>query len=57
MLKIDGLRSVEVIQVIQSREKRGAGTTDDLVRIVTKYWTLKGEFLAENDPCPDGIEP
>jgi len=57
MTETDALKHVEVIQVIQTQERRGKGTTDDLCRIVTKYWSLKGEFLAENDPCPGGGSP
>lgn len=41
----------KVIQVIESREVRGDGK-DVVLRAVTQYHTLEGEFLAEYDPCP-----
>ena len=46
-----GTDSAEVIRVIKTTALRGAGTKDDLSRIVTQYWSLEGEFLAEHDPC------
>lgn len=46
-----GIQSAEVIQVIQTRSKRGEGTEKDPVRIVTQYWDFEGHLLAENDPC------
>ena len=39
-----------VIQVIQTSICKGAGTTEDPCRSATQYFTLDGEFLAENDP-------
>lgn len=41
-----------VIQVIETRlERRGSGKDkDDPIRIVTQYWSLEGELLAEVDP-------
>ena len=45
-----GIQSAEVIQVIQTRSKRGEGTKKDPVRIVTQYWDFEGHLLAENDP-------
>lgn len=39
-----------VIQVIESDEVRGKGTESDPFRSVTMYHTLRGKFLAENDP-------
>ena len=38
-----------VISVIQHNEKRGAGTDTDPVRVVTQYFTVQGELLAEHD--------
>jgi hypothetical protein len=44
-----------VIQVIETRlERRGAGKDEtDPIRIVTQYWSLSGELLAEVDPFND----
>lgn len=43
----------EVIQVIRTTlARRGEGVSGDPVRIVTQYWTLDGELLAEVDPFP-----
>jgi hypothetical protein len=43
-----------VIQVIETMDTRGKGTTEDVIRNVMQYWSLEGKLLAENDPCPDG---
>lgn len=43
--------SARVMQVIETKSARGAGTDEQPVRIVTQYWSLEGKFLAENDPC------
>lgn len=41
-----------VIQVIETTlERRGDGK-DTPIRLITQYWTLDGELLAEVDPCP-----
>ncbi len=45
-----GSRSAEVINVIAVKTVIGAGTEEDPKRIITEYWTLKGELLAVNDP-------
>jgi hypothetical protein len=42
--------SVKVIQVIEVKASRGAGSDDDAVRIVTQLWSFEGKLLAENDP-------
>ncbi len=49
MIRPDGTKSAKVIQVIETRAKRGLGTEKDPVREVTQYWDLKGNFLAEVD--------
>lgn len=41
----------KVIQVIETTlTRRGAGTDEDPVRIITEYWALDGKKLAEVDP-------
>lgn len=49
MARPDGTKSAKVIQVIETKAKRGLGTKKDPVRIVTQYWDLEGNFLAEMD--------
>ena len=46
-----GTDSARVIQVIETKALRGEGTCENKIRIVTQYWSLDGELLAENDPC------
>jgi len=38
-----------VITVIQNEEHRGRGVENDPYRLVTCYYTLEGELLAQND--------
>lgn len=46
-----GCDSAKVISVIETKSARGSGNSpEDPARIVTQYWTLKGELLAERDP-------
>ena len=45
----DGTKSARVIQVIETKAKRGLGTEKDPVRVVTQYWDFDGNFLAEMD--------
>ena len=41
-----------VMKVIQVVYNRGRGLVkEDPIRNVTTYFTLKGDFLAEHDPC------
>lgn len=56
MVRPDGTQNAKVIQVIETKAKRGLGTEKDPVRIVTQYWDFEGNFLAEMDvehciPC------
>ena len=46
-----------VIQVIQTEEQRGDGTQESPLRQVSQYYTLEGEFLAEDDPLRDYEPP
>ena len=45
-----GVDSARVIQVIETKSARGSGATEQPARIVTEYWSLNGEKLAELDP-------
>lgn len=38
-------------QVVRVVATRGRGTPDDPCRRVVTYFSRKGEYLAENDPC------
>lgn len=49
MIRPDGTKSARVIQVIETKAKRGLGTKKDPVREVTQYWDFDGNFLAEMD--------
>lgn len=51
MVRPRGTESARVIQVIETKSARGAGTDGDLSRFVTQYWDFSGNLLAENDPC------
>lgn len=46
-----GVDSARVIQVIETKSIRGNGTENDLCRVITQYWDLEGNLLAEKDPC------
>ena len=52
MVRADGTKSAKVIQVIETKAKRGLGTEKDPVRDVIQYWDLDGNFLAEADNEP-----
>lgn len=41
----------EVIQVIRTTLTRRGDGKDDPIRVITHYWTLDGQLLAEVDPC------
>lgn len=39
----------KVIEVIETYERRGKGTEDDVVREVYQLWTLDGKLIFEDD--------
>ena len=45
---MDTVRIIEVIETTLLR--RGNGTTDP-IRVITQYWSMAGELLAEVDPA------
>lgn len=49
----DGTGSAKVILVIETKSPRGSGRDGQVSRMVTEYWSLDGEKLAEVDPCKD----
>lgn len=48
-LRFAGLETAEVTTVIVLTCVRGAGTEIDPIRHVSRYFSLDGDFLAEND--------
>ncbi len=44
------VHSAQVISVIRTESKAGAGTEEDPNRIVTQYWSTDGKLLAVHDP-------
>ena len=49
MNRLNGPKSVKVINVIEVKAKRGLGIEKDPVREITQYWDMDGNFLAERD--------
>ena len=47
--RANGVKEAKVIQVIETKATRGLGTEKDPVRVVTQYWVLNRNFLAEMD--------
>lgn len=46
--------TAEVIKVIRTTlTRRGKGTEDSPIRVIEEFWSLDGELLASNDPCPE----
>lgn len=44
------MNDVEIIQLIKTTlTRKGTGAEGDPIRIITQYWTMKGEFLFEFD--------
>lgn len=54
MMTSSPIESAKVVQVIEIREVRGSGATNDPVRVATSYWSLDGKKLAERDPVHAG---
>ena len=40
----------KLVTLIETAERRGKGVEDDPVRLVSQWFTLEGEFVAERDP-------
>ena len=45
-----------IIEVIETFERRGKGTEEDLIRKVYQLWTLDGELIFEKDPIKQTSE-
>ncbi len=48
-------QEVQIVQLIEVRFRRGAGTDDDPVREIVSYRQLDGALVAEIDPCETSI--
>ena len=48
-----GVDSAKVIQVIETKAAKGDGTLEQPSRMITQYWSLDGELLAEKDSIKD----
>lgn len=48
--KPNGIESIKVIRVIETRAEIGAGTEKDPVRVATQYWDFEGNLLTVIDP-------
>lgn len=44
------IHSAKVVQVVEVQAVVGKGTEEDPNRVITQYWSLEGELLAERDP-------
>lgn len=52
------MKPVEIIQVIRTAIVcRGNGTPRDPNRIVTQFWSVDGDLLAEVDPVARSVTP
>ena len=45
-----GSREAKIINVIAVQTVIGTGTDEDPKRVITEYWSWKGDLLAVNDP-------
>ena len=54
-LSMDNVRVIEVIETTLTR--RGEGTPDNTLRVITQYWSLDGRLLAESDPVTGPPRP
>lgn len=48
-----GVDSAKVIMAIETKSARGSGEPGQPSRIVTEYWSMDGEKLAEHDPISE----
>lgn len=50
---MDTVKVIEVIETTLSR--RGRGEPGSPIRIITQYWTMKGELIFEKDHWRDNL--
>lgn len=48
---MDGARAIAVIETTIAR--RGKGVEGDPIRLITQYWSMDGQLLAERDPAKE----
>ncbi len=46
---MDTVKQVTLIETKLTR--RGEGTQDSPVRVITQYWSQEGDLVIEHDPC------
>ena len=51
MMTFSPIESAKVIRVIEIREVRGSGATNDPVRVATSYWSLDGKKPTSKSSC------
>jgi hypothetical protein len=49
-------KEVMVMQVIRTTNLRRGDGKATPIRAITQYWSMDGELLAEQDPCPDSTK-
>ncbi|GAC42780.1 membrane carboxypeptidase [Paenibacillus popilliae ATCC 14706] len=47
--RLKGTFSARVVHVLETKALRGRGTEKDPFRVVTQYWDLDGNLLAESE--------
>lgn len=50
-MNMDGVRAIAVIETTITR--RGKGVEGDPIRLITQYWSMDGQLLAERDPAKE----
>lgn len=45
------MSQAQIVKLILTTSKRGAGVPDDVCREVSELWTLDGHLVASDDPC------
>lgn len=48
-----GTDGAKVVELIETRSIKGAGTIVDPCRMIAQYWTKDGRFVSEADPAPE----
>lgn len=46
-----GTDKAKLVEVIETRSIRGAGTLEDPCRQIIQYWTKTGRLIGEDDPA------
>ncbi len=54
--RLSNVNAAEVIEVVKVTSTTGEGTKEDVVRIITEYFSLEGKRLARVDTTRDNVE-